>query len=339
VYMFLWIPVAGEQTEAPTIDKPEKIVKAYSGIPSTDDTGDDNQIGRQNNDPLETLLKDAHPAAEGWVEVLAWSHGCSNSSTHTHRTKSANLQDISITKWQDKSSPGLMVMVMRSEVMPKVVLRILSPVKGDVFHVTEIEFNNANITSISLGGSGGERRLTENISISFQAVLFRVLTINKITGDVVSQSKGFWDDQTKEGIRAGKSSVASLRTLSQSVVAEYVHMFERPDLARLPKNILTNIGIEPSSLCTILPMRGRKILVTEKRSGNQPEEEEEEYREVYVKTLTKRALFAAVAQKFSRPVDDIASINRVDDKCLVVLEADGQVKQLAEEAIAKVRFK
>lgn len=76
----------------------------------------------------------------------------------------------------------MMVMVMRSEVMPRVMLRVLSQARGNTFDVTELEINNAEITSISLGGSGGEHRLTENISISFQAILFRVLKIDKNTG-------------------------------------------------------------------------------------------------------------------------------------------------------------
>ena len=75
-------------------------------------------------------------------------------------------------------------MVMTREVLPHAFLRIVSQPKDDKLNIVEYKFISCQydkavhrillmgnrMSSHSTGGSGGETRLTENITIGFEAV-------------------------------------------------------------------------------------------------------------------------------------------------------------------------
>lgn len=107
------------------------------------------------------------------IDVLAWSWGISNSgSAHTGGglgAGKANVQDISFTKYLDKSSPDLMLACCNGKHFPEAKLTVRKagekPLEYLVVTLTEVI-----VTSISTGGSGGEDRLTENVSLNFAKV-------------------------------------------------------------------------------------------------------------------------------------------------------------------------
>ncbi len=104
------------------------------------------------------------------IDVLAWSFGCSNSGT-THMGSGsgagrASFQDISITKWIDKSSPVLMQHVATGKHITEGKL-ICRKAGGKQMEYYTIHFKDIIVTSVSTGGSGGEDRLTENVSLNF----------------------------------------------------------------------------------------------------------------------------------------------------------------------------
>lgn len=109
------------------------------------------------------------------IDVLAWSWGMSNSGSPTGGgggTGIVNVQDLSVTKWVDKSSPILMAHTASGKVFPKVELFVHQTCgncdpKTPYFRL-HMEENLA--TSVSTGGSGGEDRLTENITLNFSKV-------------------------------------------------------------------------------------------------------------------------------------------------------------------------
>ena len=107
------------------------------------------------------------------IDVLAWSWGMSNSGT-THvgggaGAGKANFQDISITKYVDKSSPALMLHAANGDHIADGTLVVrkagTTPLEYLVY-----EFKDILVTSVSTGGSGGEDRLTENISLNFAQI-------------------------------------------------------------------------------------------------------------------------------------------------------------------------
>jgi type VI secretion system secreted protein Hcp len=107
------------------------------------------------------------------IDVLAWSWGMSQSGTfHVGAgggAGKANFQDISVTKWIDKSSPTLMAKIATGDHVKKATLTVRKAGKTPLEYVI-IEMEKVMITSLSTGGSGGEDRLTENITLNFAKV-------------------------------------------------------------------------------------------------------------------------------------------------------------------------
>ena len=111
----------------------------------------------------------------GEIDVLAWSWGASNSGT-THLGGGGgagvvNVQDLSLTKYVDKSSPALLLRVMNGAHITDATLVVRKAGTTPV-DVIKIVMTEVLVTSISMGGSGGEDRLTENVSLNFAKVEF-----------------------------------------------------------------------------------------------------------------------------------------------------------------------
>jgi type VI secretion system secreted protein Hcp len=111
------------------------------------------------------------------IDVLAWSWGMSNSGSAQSGggagSGKVNVQDLSVTKWTDKATVNLQLACATGGHLDSATLTVRKaggkgPVEYIVINMTEVM-----ITSISGGGSGGEDRLTENISLNFAKVDFQ----------------------------------------------------------------------------------------------------------------------------------------------------------------------
>lgn len=107
------------------------------------------------------------------IDVLSWSWGMSQSGT-THMgggggSGKVNVQDMTITKYIDKASPALMQKCCDGTHFAEAKLTVRkaggTPIEYVVITMTEVI-----VSSVSTGGSGGEDRLTENISLNFAQV-------------------------------------------------------------------------------------------------------------------------------------------------------------------------
>lgn len=109
----------------------------------------------------------------GKIDVLAWSWGMSNSGTaHTGGgagAGKANVQDLSITKYVDKSSPGLMLACCKGTHFDDAELIVRKAGDTPVEYI-KITLTEVLVTAVSTGGSGGEDRLTENVTLNFAKV-------------------------------------------------------------------------------------------------------------------------------------------------------------------------
>lgn len=107
------------------------------------------------------------------IDVLAWSWGMSNSgSAHVGGGAGAgkvNIQDLSFTKWVDSASPKLMLAACDGKHFKDAVLVVRKAGEKPVEYI-KIKMEEVLITSISTGGSGGEDRLTENVTLNFSKV-------------------------------------------------------------------------------------------------------------------------------------------------------------------------
>jgi type VI secretion system secreted protein Hcp len=107
------------------------------------------------------------------IDVLAWSWGLSNSGTFHSGTGGgagkANFQDMSVTKYIDKASTDLMYHCASGKHVAKGQLIVRKAGEKPLEYLV-FKFTNLLVSSVTTGGSGGEDRLTENISLNFEKV-------------------------------------------------------------------------------------------------------------------------------------------------------------------------
>ena len=107
------------------------------------------------------------------IDVLSWSWGVSNSgSAHLGGgagAGKANVQDLSFTKYIDKCSPSLMLACCKGSHYTDATL-VVRKAGGKPLEYLKITLTEVLISSVSTGGSGGEDRLTENVSLNFAKV-------------------------------------------------------------------------------------------------------------------------------------------------------------------------
>ena len=107
------------------------------------------------------------------IDVLAWSWGLSQAGSMGMGggggAGKVNVQDLSFTKYVDKSSPNLMKFCCSGKHYPDATLTIRKagdkPVEYLILKLTDVL-----ISSVSTGGSGGEERLSENVTLNFAKV-------------------------------------------------------------------------------------------------------------------------------------------------------------------------
>jgi len=122
---------------------------------------------------IDGETQDKEKSGKKAIDVLAWSWGMSQSGTF-HMGGGAgggkvSIQDISITKWVDKSSPNLMLYCSNGDHIKKAILTVRKAGKKPLEYIV-ITMEPVLITSVSTGGSGGEDRLTENVTLNFREV-------------------------------------------------------------------------------------------------------------------------------------------------------------------------
>ncbi len=107
------------------------------------------------------------------IDVLAWSWGMSQSGT-MHMGGGGgggkvSVQDLSFTKYIDKSSSVLMEYCSSGKQYKEAKMTVRKA-GGTPLEYLIITMTDVIVTSISTGGSGGEDRLTENVTLNFGSV-------------------------------------------------------------------------------------------------------------------------------------------------------------------------
>jgi len=126
------------------------------------------------------------------IDVLAWSWGLSQSGT-THLgpgggSGKVNVQDISVTKYVDSASHALMKCCLTGKHFEKATLTIRKAGGDKPLEYLVIKMQDLIVSSVSTGGSGGEDRLTENVSLNFAKVhVAYTPQTGKGTGDAVKK--------------------------------------------------------------------------------------------------------------------------------------------------------
>jgi type VI secretion system secreted protein Hcp len=127
------------------------------------------------------------------IDVLAWSWGASQSGT-THigtggGAGKVNVQDLSFTKYVDAASHALLLACCNGKHYDKATLVVRKAGENPLEYI-KITMEDLIVTSISTGGSGGEDKLTENVTLNFAKVKFE------------------YDPQSKKGAGEGVKTAA-----------------------------------------------------------------------------------------------------------------------------------
>ena len=137
---------------------------------------------------------------EGKIDVLAWSWGESNSgSAHVGGgagAGKANAQDLSITKWVDKATPNLFIQCANGKHIPSGKLTVRKAGEKPMDYLT-VELTDILISSYHTGGSGGEDRLTENVTFNFAKIKLEYAE-QKQDGSKGTSTPKTWNIQTGE---------------------------------------------------------------------------------------------------------------------------------------------
>jgi type VI secretion system secreted protein Hcp len=79
-----------------------------------------------------------------------------------------DVQNLVFTKFVDKASPALIKQCCNGKHFDKAILTVRKA-GGDALEYLKIELFNGIISQVSVGGSGGPERLTENVGLNFAA--------------------------------------------------------------------------------------------------------------------------------------------------------------------------
>ena len=106
----------------------------------------------------------------GEIDILSWSWGMSQSgTTHTGPGGGAgkvDVQDLSFTHYIDKSSANLMMLCCNGKHFEEATLVVRKAGEMPLEYLI-LTMKGGLISSVSTGGSGGEDRLTENVTLNF----------------------------------------------------------------------------------------------------------------------------------------------------------------------------
>jgi type VI secretion system secreted protein Hcp len=119
----------------------------------------------------ESMIQDH----EDEIDILAWSWAISNDSQNNDgggdSAGKAIVSPLIVTKYIDKASPLLALKVLTGEIIEEAILFVIKA--GETpFEYLKITMTNVGIVNFSNGGSSGEDRLTESVTIVFSKVCY-----------------------------------------------------------------------------------------------------------------------------------------------------------------------
>ncbi|MBS0342345.1 MAG: type VI secretion system tube protein Hcp [Proteobacteria bacterium] len=129
------------------------------------------------------------------IDVLAWSWGLSQSGTaHIGGGAGAgkvNVNDLSFTKYIDSASSKLILACCSGKHIDEATLVVRKAGENPLEYI-KITLNTVLVSSISTGGSGGEDRLTENVTLNFAKFKYEYVPQDAKGAGGAAQTVG-WD--------------------------------------------------------------------------------------------------------------------------------------------------
>jgi type VI secretion system secreted protein Hcp len=110
------------------------------------------------------------------IDVLSWSWGATQSGT-THMgggsgSGKVSVGDLSFTKYIDLASHGLLRACCSGDHIKEATLVVRKSAGKKPLEYIKLKLSDVIVSHIATGGSGGEDRLTENITLNFGKFVF-----------------------------------------------------------------------------------------------------------------------------------------------------------------------
>lgn len=132
---------------------------------------------------------------EDEIDIYAWSWGMTQSGTfHTGKGGGAgkvNVQDLTVTKFVDASSPDFMMHCCNGAHIPKATLTIRKSGEKAIDYVV-IEMDKLMVTSVQPAGNPGDELVMETVTFNF-AKFKIVYTAQADDGSADGQFDCAWD--------------------------------------------------------------------------------------------------------------------------------------------------
>ncbi len=130
------------------------------------------------------------------IDVLSYSWGMTQTGTfHTGGgggTGKVNIQDITLMKYVDKSSPELMLACSNGKHIPKAVLTLRKAGEKPLDYYT-ITMEDLLVSSVAMSAAGGEERQTETVGLNFTRVKVEYQEQDKTGGPKGGKVTYAWD--------------------------------------------------------------------------------------------------------------------------------------------------
>jgi type VI secretion system secreted protein Hcp len=108
------------------------------------------------------------------IDVLSWSWGISNSaSAHVGGgagSGKANVQDLNVTKYVDAASTPLMLACVSGKHFEEALLTVRKAGGDNPVEYLKVKMTTVFISAVQHGGSTGDDRHTENVTLNFAKV-------------------------------------------------------------------------------------------------------------------------------------------------------------------------
>jgi type VI secretion system secreted protein Hcp len=149
-------------------------------------------------DPLKGESKD-HKHKDT-IDILSWQWGANNSGKSAHGggggAGKVNVNDISITKWVDKASPDLFLACANGQHFKEAMI-ICRKAGKEALEFYKIKLDQVFVTSVQGGGSHGDDKPTEHITLNFAKIQMEYTEQTETGGKGAAPKKG-WSVLTNE---------------------------------------------------------------------------------------------------------------------------------------------
>ncbi|HZO86019.1 MAG TPA: type VI secretion system tube protein Hcp [Verrucomicrobiae bacterium] len=109
------------------------------------------------------------------IDVLGWSWGFNKTASNTVR-----MNDLQVTKYVDRATPALMLACSRGTTLSNALLTCRRGGSAPLEFI-KVELSNVSVTGINEGGSAGEDRFQEFMSLGFGRIKFEYFYMDGAT--------------------------------------------------------------------------------------------------------------------------------------------------------------